>query len=168
MELIENSPIDSTYADIYENTAEVEIDKNMASRNHAKIQSRLAKVLGNSYDENYDIFTEYEVEIVGKKVIPDVSIYPLEPSDWDNDLIRGDKPPIVAIEILSPKQAFDEIMTKVKEIYFPAGSKSAWIVLPKARMVMVITPDDEIQTFRKGILKDEASGFEVDLGKVFK
>ncbi len=154
-------------SDVYEQEAEREIEKSMASKNHAKIQSRLAKILGNAYDEKFDIYTEFEVEIVGKKVIPDVSIYPLEPSDWDNDIIRGDTAPIVAIEILSPQQAFDEIVTKIKEIYFPAGSKSAWIVLPKTRMVMLFTPDDDIQTFRKGILTDKASGFDIDLNMIF-
>jgi Uma2 family endonuclease len=164
MLLAANQNID---VDIYEQAAEPEIEKTMASKNHAKIQSRLAKILGNAYDENFDIFTEFEVEIVGKKVIPDVSIYPIEPSDWDNDVIRGDTAPILAIEILSPRQAFDEVVTKIKEVYFPAGSKSAWIVLPKTRMVMLFTPDDEIQTFRKGILQDKASGFDIDLNKVF-
>ena len=164
MLLAANQNID---VDIYEQDAEPEIEKTMASKNHAKIQSRLAKILGNAYDENFDIFTEFEVEIVGKKVIPDVSIYPIEPSDWDNDVIRGDTAPILAIEILSPRQAFDEVVTKIKEVYFPAGSKSAWIVLPKTRMIMLFTPDDEIQTFRKGILQDTASGFDIDLNKVF-
>ncbi len=154
--------------DIYEQDAEIEIEKNMASKNHAKIQSRLAKVLGNAYDENYDILTEFEIELVGKKVIPDVSILPAEPSDWKNDLIRGEDAPILAIEILSPKQAFNDITDKIYNVYFPAGVRSAWVVLPPTESVMVFTPDDEVKTYRRGIVKDSASGFEVDLAKIFK
>ena len=169
MELIENAAPDVTYAEITEQTAEVEIDKNMASRNHAKIQSRLAKVLGNSYDENYDIFTEYELELLSKRVVPDVSIHPIEPSNWQKDVIRGTEPPLLAIEILSPRQSYDEIVIKIREIYLPAGVRSAWFIIPSTGIVQIFTPDGEIQTVsKKGILKDSASGFEVDLDKIFR
>ena len=41
MELIENAITDITYAEITEHTAEVEIDKNMASRNQDRKSTRL-------------------------------------------------------------------------------------------------------------------------------
>ena len=154
--------------DEYERPSEPEIEKNRTSKNHAKIQSRLAKDLGVNYDEKYDVLTEFEIELVGKKVIPDVCLLPIEPSDWKNDLIRGQDAPILAIEILSPRQAFSDITDKIYNIYFPAGVKSAWIVLPPTESVMVFTPNDDIKTIRRGIVKDETSGFEVDLAKIFK
>ena len=168
MELIENANTDLTYADEYENIAEVEIEKNMASKNHARLQSRLATVLNNSYDKDFEVFTEFELELVGKRVIPDLSIFPIEIPDWDNDVIRGKDIPILAIEILSPKQAFDEIVTKIREIYFPAGVRSSWMILPKTRMVMVFTPDGNVNTYKKEYVKDLASGFHVDFGEIFK
>ncbi len=169
MELSENLITDTTYADVYEQPAEVEIHKNMASRNHAKIQSRLAKVLGNSYDENYDVFTEFEMELIGKKVIPDVSMLPLQPSNWQKDEIRGTEPPILAIEILSPRQSYDEIVTKIREIYLPAGVRSVWFIIPSTGIIQIFTPDSKIRTIAEGgILKDTASGFEVDLSKIFR
>lgn len=152
----------------YESSAEPEIEKNMASKNHAKIQSRLAKILGNHYDENYDIYTEFEIELVGKRVIPDVSIHPLEPSDWKKDVVRGNEAPLLAIEIISPKQAFNEIVDKIYNVYFPAGMKSAWVVLPPVESIMLFQPNQKTKTLNEGILKDTASGFEIDLDKVFK
>jgi Uma2 family endonuclease len=168
MEIFDESPYDAHYADTRDETAEPVIEKNTASRNHAKIQSRLAKDLGNNYDENYDIYTEFEIELLGKKVIPDVSILPIQPSDWKNDLIRGQEAPILVIEILSPKQAFNDITDKIYNIYFPAGVSSAWVVLPPTESVMVFTPNDDIKTIRRGIVKDDTSGFEVDFSKIFR
>jgi Uma2 family endonuclease len=168
MDLVKNIEYDITYADEYENTAEPEIEKNMASKNHAKIQSRLAKELGVSYDDRFDIYTEFEIELLGKRVVPDVSVYPLEPSNWKKDIIRGDESPVLAIEILSPKQSYDEVVLKIRETYLPAGVRSAWFVLPSTEMVMIFTPDDVVKTFSSGILKDDVSGFEVDLNKIFR
>lgn len=149
-------------------TAELEIEKNMASKNHARIQSRLAKMLNVQYDENFDIYTEFEIELLEKRVIPDLSIYPIEPSDWKNDVIRGDTAPLLAIEILSPRQAFNDITDKIHTIYFPSGMASVWVVLPPVESIMVFKPNQKTQTFNEGLLKDAASGFEVDLDKVFR
>jgi Uma2 family endonuclease len=168
MELLEKPFPHSVYADIYEDTAEPEIDKNMASRNHAKIQSRLAKELGNNYDEKYDILTEFEVELLGQRVVPDVSIFPIEPSNWKKDTIRGTAAPLLAIEILSPRQSYDEVVTKIREVFLPSGVRSAWFILPSTEMILVFTPDENVYTVNKGILKDAASGFDIDLGKIFR
>ena len=151
-----------------DDTAEPAIEKNMASKNHARIQSRLAKILSVQYDEKFDIYTEFEVELLEKRVIPDVSIYPIEPSNWKNDVVRGDTAPLLAIEILSPKQAFNDITDKIHTIYFPAGMASVWVVLPPVESIMVFKPNQKTKTFNEGILKDAASGFEVDIDKVFK
>ena len=153
--------------DAYERQAESEIRKSMASRNHAKIQSRMAKILGINYDENYDVLTEFEVELVGKRVVLDVCICPFEPSNWQNDVIRGSELPLLLVEILSPRQAFDDIMDKIREIYFPAGAKSVWVVLPSAESIIVFKPNTKPQTFNQGILKDADSGFDIDLDKIF-
>lgn len=153
--------------DPYERIAESEISKSMSSRNHAKIQSRMAKILGNQYDENYDILTEFEVELLGKRVVPDVCICPYEPSNWQHDVIRGAELPLLLVEILSPRQAFEDIMEKIRDIYFPAGAKSVWVVLPSTESIVVFKPNIKPQTFNQGILKDATSGFEIDLDKVF-
>ena len=169
MELTKAYPTYSSDVDVdKDETAEPEIEKSMASKNHARIQSRLAKILSVQYDESFDIYTEFEVELIGKRVIPDVSIYPIEPSDWLNDVIRGNSVPLLAIEILSPRQAFNDIMDKIHNVYFPAGMKSVWVVIPPAEVIMIFKPNKKTKTFDEGVLKDAASGFDIDLGKVFR
>jgi Uma2 family endonuclease len=158
----------STSIDVYERLSEPEIEKSMASKNHAKIQSRLARLLGNQYEENYDVYTEYELELVGKKVVPDVCLLPIEDSNWLKDVIRGTDVPNLIIEILSPRQAFTDITEKIVDTYIPAGATSVWVILPPAMSLMIFTPQGKPQTYNTGIIKDSYSGFEIDLDKVFK
>lgn len=145
-----------------------ERNKPMPSKNHSRIQRRLVRILDNAYGEEFDVFPEYELELLGKKTVPDVSVFPFEPSDWENDELRSKVPPILAIEILSPKQASGVLSKKIRTNYFKAGVKSAWIVFPDLKNITVLHPDGNIQTYYRGILKDVEAGFEVDVDEVFK
>jgi Uma2 family endonuclease len=146
---------------------ELERNKPMPSLNHARIQASLVWLLTNSYREEYDVLSELTIDFPVKPAVPDVSIYPISPADWQNDVIRRVDIPLLAIEILSPRQVFDDIMDKIKKIYFPAGIQSVWVVLPSAQSVMIFTPNAKPQLFNSGIMHDAASGFEVDLDKIF-
>jgi Uma2 family endonuclease len=146
---------------------ELERNKPMPSLNHARIQARLVRQLANAYNEKYEIFSELTIDFPVKTSVPDVCIYPITPVDWENDEIKRQELPLLAIEILSPKQAFDDILDKIKKIYFPAGLKSVWVVLPSAQSMMVFKPNQRPQTYNAGLVKDDASGFEVDLDKIF-
>ena len=178
MELVETTISDVTQYSLEKTRAETEIDievqyqkergKPMPSKNHSKIQSRLSTALNNSYSENFDIFTEFELVLLKKKCVPDISIFPIQPSDWENDIIRGTETPLLTIEILSPKQALDDIISKIRSIYFPSGVLSAWVVLPSLKTILVMTPDGDLKTFKNGNLKDNVSGFDIDLDKLFK
>lgn len=145
-----------------------ERNKPMPSKNHSRIQSRLVYLLTSSYGKNFDIFPEFELELLGKKTVPDVSIFPYTPADWENDELRSKDAPILAIEILSPKQASGILTKKIRTNYFKAGVKSAWIVFPDLKNIIVMHPNGNIQTYYHGIMHDVASGFEVDLDEVFK
>jgi Uma2 family endonuclease len=148
---------------------ELERNKPMPSLNHARIQASLVRHLGNTYHKEFDILSELTIDFPVKPAVPDVCIYPITPPDWRRDTIKKKDFPLLVIEILSPKQAFDDIMDKIRDIYFPAGVPSAWVVLPSAQSVMIFTPnaDDKPKTYTAGILRDEVSGFEVDLDKIF-
>jgi Uma2 family endonuclease len=142
--------------------------KPMPSKNHSRIQRRLIRMLDNKYGEQFDVFPEFELELLGKKTVPDVSVFPFAPSDWENDELRSKVAPILAIEILSPKQASGVLTKKIRTNYFIAGVKSAWIVFPDLKYVTVLHPNGNIATYSKGILSDKASGFEVDLDDLFQ
>ena len=147
---------------------ELERNKPMPSLNHAKIQMRLVAHLFNAYANEYDVLPELTIAFPVKPAVPDIAIYPKVADDWKNDIIKRTELPLLAIEILSPRQVFDDIMDKINDIYFPAGLKSAWVILPSAQSVMIFTPDAaKPQLFNSGIMRDTASGFEVDLDKIF-
>lgn len=146
---------------------ELERNKPMPSLNHARIQASLIWLLISAYRKEYDILSELKVDFPVKPAVPDVCIYPITPADWQNDVIKRVDIPLLAIEILSSRQVFDDIMDKIQKIYFPAGMASVWVVLPSAQSIMIFTPNAKPQTFTSGIMHDAASGFEVDLDKIF-
>jgi Uma2 family endonuclease len=146
---------------------ELERNKPMPSLNHARIQASLVWLLTTTYRKEYDILSELTIDFPVKPAVPDVCIYPVTPADWQNDVIKRVDIPLLAIEILSPRQIFDDIIDKIQKIYFPAGMSSVWVVLPSVQSVMIFTPNAKPQMFTSGIMNDAASGFEVDLDKIF-
>ena len=69
--------------------------KPMPSKNHSRVQRRLTVILDKLLAEQYDIYPEFEIELLGKKSVPDISILPLEEPDWNNDTLRGKNPPLL-------------------------------------------------------------------------
>ncbi len=90
------------------------------SLNHSRLTYRLS-VLLSAYEDKYDIMPELELELTSGRGKPDVAIFPKLTYNWEEDVIRYTNPPITAIEILSPTQAFDSLTTKIRKVYFPAG-----------------------------------------------
>ena len=164
----------TSYTNNIESLHDIEIQyqnergKPMPSLNHAKLQALLAAYFVVNYGENFDIFTEIEIELLDKRAVPDLAVYPIQASDWESDIIRRTDAPILTIEILSPKQALDDILAKIRTIYFPGGVQSSWVLIPAMRSINVMTSDKKIKSYNEGILKDDVSGFEIDLGKIFK
>lgn len=153
--------------DSFESDYEQERGKPMPSENHSFIQGEMYFQLKTNYGRQFDIFPELSLELPTGKAVPDICIYDKKTRDWKKDTIRRKDSPILAIEILSPKQNFNDITDKIFNIYFPSGVCSAWIVLPPAESIMLFTPSGLIKTFHKEVLTDSASGFDIDLNKVF-
>lgn len=146
---------------------ELERDKPMPSRNHSIIQSRLNIALGKYLDQ-FEILPELNLAPPGvRPSVPDICIYPKMEIDLLEDEIKVTDAPITAIEILSPKQSIDDIKEKIFQIYFPAGVKSVWLVVPTFRTVYVFTPDRKYATFASGTLHDPATGISLELDSFF-
>ncbi len=141
--------------------------EDIMSYNHSKLIHRLSVVL-DRYEAEYDILPELELELSTGKCKPDISIFAKLPDDWENDIIFYSKPPIIAIEIQSPKQATTEITGKMNSVYFPAGVQSVWIIVPPLQMVQVRTPNGGKTTYTSGILKDPVTGFELPFNRIFR
>ena len=141
--------------------------EDIMSVNHSKLIHRLSVAL-DQYEEQYDILPQLELELPTGKCKPDVSVFPKLAVDWLNDVIFYTKPPIIAIEILSPKQALTELTDKAYKQYFPAGVQAVWLVIPVLQIIHVLLPDGSKQVFAAGRLQDPVTRVELDLTYLFK
>lgn len=141
--------------------------EDIMSVNHSKLIHRLSVAL-DRYEGVYDILPELELELSTGKCKPDIAIYQNLPIDWLNDVIYYNQPPIVAIEILSPKQALTDLTDKAYKQYFPAAVQVVWLIIPTIRIVQVLLPNGSIQTWSSGVMHDPITGMEMDLGYLFK
>ena len=116
----------------------------MGSKNHSFVQARLARFL-DSLDK-FNVFTELTIEINSNEYKLDVCLYPKFEIDYLEDNIKMTELPLLAIEILSPSQGFQELINKIK-IYFTAGIKSAWLVMPFTKSIMVFSSFKNYEIF---------------------
>ncbi len=137
------------------------------SFNHSRLIGRL-NVLLATYEAEYDILPELEFELSTGRLKPDVAIMPRQAYNWEKDIIRYPSPPTTAIEILSPTQALDLLITKIREFYFPAGVQSAWLIAPAVKSVYLFLPAQPAQVFGSGILHDPVTQFKVSLEDLFR
>jgi Uma2 family endonuclease len=140
--------------------------EDIMSYNHAKITYRLTKML-SQYDEQYDILPELEFELLHGRAKPDVAICKIGKIDWLRDIIRPTYPPLIAIEILSPRQALSDLTDKALDIYFPSGTPVVWIIIPHFKQVTVMTPGNQ-KIVILGQLSDENTGIELSLDRLFE
>jgi Uma2 family endonuclease len=146
---------------------QTERGKPMPSNNHSYLQLEMGFQLKVKYNSEFDIYSELSLDLSSGNAVPDLCIYPKRQQNWQKDIIKRKDAPLLAIEILSPKQAFDDIVDKIQDIYLPAGVLSAWIVAPSAESVILYKPNEKPESFNKAIVKDSASGFELDLNLIF-
>lgn len=137
------------------------------SLNHSRLIHRISTAL-LPYEEKYDILPELEFELSGGRLKPDVAILPRLAYDWEADIIRYPKPPITAIEILSPTQSFDFLANKIRHLYFPSGVQSAWLVIPTVRTIVLFLPGIPPKVVADGSLNDPATQIEVRLDVIFR
>lgn len=146
---------------------EIERNKPIPSWNHSEIAFSLNAVL-MPYRKEYSIKPELSLELATGKATPDLCLYSKRPSNAAKDIIRMTEPPLLTVEILSPKQAYDDIWEKIRDIYFPAGVLSCWLLVPTSRLLQIFTPDGKILTRTSGSVKDPALGIEISLEELFE
>ncbi len=148
---------------------EIERNKPMPNRIHGVIQSAIANLLINLFGRNFQFPNELSLATT-PSTTPDICIYakPKQKLDPRTTEARETEMPITTIEILSPSQTIDQLQAKAWDIYFPAGVRSAWIVVPELKVIQVLTPDSEPQVFHKNTLHDPITGIEIPLEQVFE
>ncbi|MBY0526104.1 MAG: Uma2 family endonuclease [Gemmataceae bacterium] len=86
----------------------------------------------------------------------------------ETELIEG--PPILAVEVLSPKDVLEEVEDKINE-YLAAGVQLTWVVNPYRRTVTVYRPDTPPQFYNHSQeLSGEPHlpGFTVPVAAIFE
>ena len=143
---------------------EEERGKPMPSFNHASIQTNLAVEFAQQRE--FRVCSELTLEFEGQPYTPDLSVYHREALDLRHDQIRRTDPPLLAVEIFSPRQGYQDVMEKL-DIYFRNGVKSCWIVSPPLHTISILRPDGSTDTVNSGLAKDPATGLTADLERVF-
>ena len=144
---------------------ERERGKPMPSKNHSFVQLYLIKALLR-YEAEFSVLPELSLELDGRTLVPDISVFPKRSPDWLHDQIRVEEAPLLAIEILSPKQAMQDLTEKF-EAYFAAGVKACWLVQPMLRTIAVFEPETDVRVYTEGTVKDAGTGIEVSLAEIF-
>ena len=146
---------------------EIVLEKAM-SLNHSRLTGRISYLLTDAYEARFDALPELEFELSTGNFKPDIAIISKQAYDWQEDVIRFQHPPITAIEILSPTQAFDAVASKIRKCYLPARVQSAWLVVPFVKTIHLFLPDGSITTFSSGTLRDPACGVELEVSAIFR
>lgn len=145
----------------------------MPSKFHARLQKKLMLQLELNYSKRLEALPEITVKMPkdvadGKRDrVPDIGIYPADLSFMEDE-IRMTEMPLAVVEILSPQQELSELIAR-KNVYFRAGVRSYWLVLPELLSIYVYHAPNDFEIYTKNeTLRDPNLGIELDLGPVFE
>jgi Uma2 family endonuclease len=115
----------------------------------------------------YTILIEISIEIQGKAYVPDVALYSKRKMQRSEDIIRMTEMPLLAIEVLSPKQSTQDVIDKIK-VYFENGIKSCWFINPTIHTVTVYKSFKDFTTYVENTeLQDDSLGIKMNVSEIF-
>jgi Uma2 family endonuclease len=146
---------------------EIQEDKPMPSRNHSRAAHNLG-VLLDRFKDRYIVCDQLSLNLGGWQTIPDLCLFPRGKlsTDWLTDEDEVTQPPVLVIEILSPKQNLQPLVDKIRE-YIRHGVKSCWLVEPATGVVSIFPSGGGRRAFAEGVLRDENLSIELPLAEVF-
>jgi Uma2 family endonuclease len=82
------------------------------------------------------------------ELVPDICLYPEEDNLYfsDFDELKVKQMPLLAIEVLSPRQGVNDIIAKF-HAYFALGVKSCWLVMPVIKSITIYSQPGQPKTF---------------------
>ena len=136
------------------------------SKLHSYLQSALDGVFRQF--PQFSVFANLTITIADTDYIPDICVYPkLAINFFEPDEIRMTNLPVMAVEIVSPTQTIQEVLDKFP-IYFQAGIRSCWLVVPQTKTVAVYTaPTDAQVVSMTGDVVDSTLNIRVPLDQIF-
>jgi len=159
------------------NAPSLEESPNMGSRNHSYFQMKLGACLLAL--DKYTVMSELSLDISklekkarfnlkesAQELRADLCLYPKQKINRLQDIIRMSEMPLLAIEIVSPKQSVFDITEKFK-IFFELGVKSCWLVEPITGIITVFSSPDKAKTFTTGEVGDEVLDIRLPIQDIF-
>lgn len=140
----------------------------MPSYNHSIVQSNLAAAFRVKYRNEYRALTQPTILLEDWESEPDVAIFPKRPVIWHKDEVKIKEIPLIVIEIISPRQAQQDIMMKLEK-YFNAGVESCWLINPLTAMVSVYNQDWKRTVYAdmNAEIQDAVSDISIDFEEIF-
>jgi hypothetical protein len=147
---------------------EIERNKPLPDFRHSIVQTNLLFKLGFLYNNHFSILPELNLTMpTGRDAVPDICIYPKMKIDFSNDIESMIEMPLTTIEIISPPQTKEVLVSNSKR-YFDAGIQSCWIVLPVLKTIILFSDLINQQVFTEDMtLIDKITGIELPLNEVF-
>ena len=135
----------------------------MGEVDHSDVQSSILHYLRTHYKKG--IWAGVAVRVQVKKTrfrIPDVTVMPgSKPAER---VIR--KPPIVAVEVLSPDDRAGYLEEKIND-YLEFGVPYIWVINPETRRAYVHTPEGSHEV-TDDVLRAESAEIDVPLSQIFE
>lgn len=157
-------------------------NQDMGSYNHSLVQAQLSALL-LSQDSRFSVFIELNLDSgqidlnqfglkAKEELKPDICLYPRAEKNAKvkkRDIIRMSDMPLLAIEVVSPKQSVDEIIAKF-EAYFTLGIKSCWLIIPTMEAVDVYSQFEQHKIFERNDTEviDEKLDIRLPIQKIFE
>jgi Uma2 family endonuclease len=148
------------------------------SFNHSLLQAKLASLFFSLRRFKAAIKLSLDVSQLGElshqmkatELEPDICVYSntITPN-YQNDVLKMSEMPLLAIEILSPRQSLEELLDKFN-IYFALGIKSCWLVIPPLESVTVYSSNKLSKSFAMPICQevfDEILDVKIPLIEIF-
>ncbi len=148
-------------------------EKGMAGAKHGGAASRLIRRLGAFVEAHNlgEVYSETGFQIGSNERIPDVAFVSLQhfPPEGEPEgkwLIAPD----LAVEVISPNDIFDKVLSKMKEC-FAAGVRQVWLISTEHKIVIIhrslaqatfFSEDDEL------VSEDLLPGFRCRVSELFK
>jgi Uma2 family endonuclease len=153
----------------------IEEFEDIGSFNHGYIQVRL----GILFDRlgRFTPVNELSLDVSGvdlskfdlrtkEEIKPDICLYRKRGLSQPRDILKMREMPLLAVEILSPKQGLYEILEKFR-LYFELGIQSCWLIEPTTRVVTVYSSSQTWQAFVSDEVIDKRMEIRIPISEIF-
>lgn len=139
----------------------VVLERNVGEIDHAGLQSRILKYLGNRYPQLWSV-VEVRVQVKPARFrVPDVCL--VLGSEPEGRFLTS--PPFLVIEVLSPDDRADYMEEKIDD-YLAFGVKYVWVVNPRTRRGYAHTSEGSREA-KDGVLRTQDPEIELPLAEMF-